>query len=34
VGWNAFKRLAAGLSADQKTDLFSRTASSFYRLEE
>jgi L-fuconolactonase len=34
VGWNAFKRLAAGLSADEKTDLFSRTASSFYRLEE
>lgn len=33
VLWNAFKRLAAGCSADEKTDLFSRTAATVYRLE-
>jgi L-fuconolactonase len=32
VLWNAFKRLAAGCSADEKADLFSRTAASVYRL--
>ncbi|HEX5325217.1 MAG TPA: amidohydrolase family protein [Acetobacteraceae bacterium] len=32
VGWNAFKRLAAGASATEKTALFSGTASRFYRL--
>jgi predicted TIM-barrel fold metal-dependent hydrolase len=31
--WNAFKRLAAGYSADEKTALFSGTASRVYRLE-
>ena len=30
--WNAFKRLAAAASADEKTALFSGTASRFYRL--
>jgi L-fuconolactonase len=30
--WNAFKRTAAGCSAAEKTALFSRTASRFYRL--
>ena len=30
--WNAFKRLAAGASADEKTALFSGTASRVYRL--
>jgi L-fuconolactonase len=30
--WNAFKRLAAGLSADEKTALFSGTASRVYRI--
>jgi len=30
--WNAFKRIAAGCSADEKTALFSGTASRFYRL--
>ena len=32
VGWNAFKRLAAGASAAEKAALFSGTARSFYRL--
>ena len=32
VLWNAFKRLAAGCSADEKADLFSRTAARVYRL--
>ncbi|MEK9281067.1 amidohydrolase family protein [Bradyrhizobium sp. ISRA442] len=30
--WNAFKRIAAGASADEKAWLFNRTARSFYRL--
>jgi L-fuconolactonase len=33
VLWNAFKRLAAGASADEKTALFSGTAKRVYRLE-
>ncbi len=32
VGWNAFKRLASGASAPEKADLFSGTATRFYRL--
>ncbi len=32
VLWNAFKRIAAGCSAEQKADLFSRTATRVYRL--
>lgn len=32
VLWNAFKRLAAGASADEKTALFSGTAQRVYRL--
>ncbi len=32
VGWNAFKRLAAGASASEKADLFGGTATRFYRL--
>ena len=32
VFWNAFKRIAAGCSATEKTALFSGTASKFYRL--
>jgi len=32
VGWNAFKRLAAGASAAEKADLFTGTATRFYRL--
>ena len=32
VGWNAFKRLAAGASAEEKADLFWRSATRFYRL--
>jgi predicted TIM-barrel fold metal-dependent hydrolase len=32
VLWNAFKRLAAGYSADEKTALFSGTAKRIYRL--
>ncbi len=32
VLWNAFKRLAAGYSADEKTALFSGTARRVYRL--
>ena len=31
--WNAFKRLAAGYSADEKTALFSGAAKKAYRLE-
>jgi L-fuconolactonase len=30
--WNAFKRLAAGYSADEKAALFHRTAQRFYSL--
>jgi predicted TIM-barrel fold metal-dependent hydrolase len=30
--WNAMKRLAAGASADEKADLFWRTAGRFYRM--
>ena len=30
--WNAFKRIAAGASADEKTALFSGTAKRSYRL--
>ena len=30
--WNAFKRIAGGCSADEKTALFSGTAARFYRL--
>src|SRR5213082_842610 len=33
VFWNAFKRVAAGCSADEKTALFSGTARRFYRLD-
>ncbi|WP_137125216.1 amidohydrolase [Roseomonas sp. HF4] len=33
AGWNAFKRLAAGASAEEKADLFWRSATRFYRLE-
>jgi len=32
VLWNAFKRIAAGYSADEKTALFSGAASKAYRL--
>ena len=32
VGWNAMKRMAAGASADEKADLFWRSAARFYRL--
>jgi predicted TIM-barrel fold metal-dependent hydrolase len=32
VLWNAFKRMAAGASADEKTALFSGTASRVYRI--
>jgi L-fuconolactonase len=32
VFWNAFKRIAAGFSASEKTALFSRTATKFYKL--
>lgn len=31
--WNAFKRMAAQYSADEKADLFAGTAARFYRLE-
>jgi L-fuconolactonase len=31
--WNAFKRIAAGCSPDEKTALFSGTARRFYRLD-
>ena len=33
VGWNTFKRLAAGASAAERTDLFWRTAARVYRLD-
>jgi predicted TIM-barrel fold metal-dependent hydrolase len=32
VMWNAFKRLAAGCSGDEKNALFHNTALKFYRL--
>jgi predicted TIM-barrel fold metal-dependent hydrolase len=32
VFWNACKRLAQGMSAGEKADLFCKTASRFYRL--
>jgi predicted TIM-barrel fold metal-dependent hydrolase len=32
VMWNAFKRLAAGYSADEKAGLFFNTAQRTYRL--
>ncbi|PWS37046.1 amidohydrolase [Falsiroseomonas bella] len=32
VGWNAMKRIAAGASAEEKADLFWRSAARFYRL--
>jgi predicted TIM-barrel fold metal-dependent hydrolase len=32
VGWNTFKRLAAGASEQEKADLFWRSAARFYRL--
>ena len=31
--WNAFKRIAAGASADEKLAMFSGTARRIYRLE-
>lgn len=34
VVWNAFKRLAQGASAEEKADLFSRTAARAYRIAE
>ncbi|MFM0349101.1 amidohydrolase family protein [Paraburkholderia sp. RL17-347-BIC-D] len=33
IGWNAMKRLVAGASTDEKTNLFWRSASRFYRLQ-
>ena len=33
VLWNAFKRIAAIYSADEKRDLFHNTAARFYRLQ-
>jgi predicted TIM-barrel fold metal-dependent hydrolase len=33
VIWNAFKRISAGASADERADLFRRTAARFYRLD-
>jgi len=32
VLWNAFKRLASAMSANEKAALFSRTAAATYRL--
>lgn len=32
TGWNAMKRIASGASADEKADLFWRSAARFYRL--
>jgi L-fuconolactonase len=32
TGWNAFKRLTAGFSADEKADMFCETARRVYRL--
>lgn len=34
TGWNAMKRIATGASADEKADLFWRSATRFYRLSE
>jgi len=34
VIWNAFKRVAAGFSADEKVALFSQTAARFFRLQD
>ena len=34
IGWNAMKRIAASASADEKADLFRRSAARFYRLAE
>jgi L-fuconolactonase len=34
VAWNAYKRVAAGCSADEKRALFHDTAAKFYRLDE
>jgi predicted TIM-barrel fold metal-dependent hydrolase len=34
IGWNAMKRIAAGASAEERTDLFWRSAARFYRLPE
>jgi len=31
--WNAFKRIAAGASAEDKAELFAGTATRVYRLE-
>jgi predicted TIM-barrel fold metal-dependent hydrolase len=33
VIWNAFKRSTAGASKDERTELFSGTATRIYRLE-
>jgi predicted TIM-barrel fold metal-dependent hydrolase len=33
VLWNAYKRMTSGASEEEKTDLFSRSAQRFYRLE-
>ncbi|WP_332837785.1 amidohydrolase family protein [Neoroseomonas rubea] len=33
VGWNAFKRVTAGATAEEKADLFWRSAARFYRLD-
>jgi L-fuconolactonase len=32
VLWNAFKRIAAGASADERRALFHDTAAGFYRI--
>ena len=32
VGWNAMKRIATGAGAEEKADLFWRSAARFYRL--
>jgi predicted TIM-barrel fold metal-dependent hydrolase len=32
VTWNAFKRLTQHASADEKNDLFHKTATHFYKL--
>jgi L-fuconolactonase len=32
IGWNAMKRIATGASAEEKHDLFWRSAARFYRL--
>jgi predicted TIM-barrel fold metal-dependent hydrolase len=32
VGWNAMKRIAGGAGAEEKADLFWRSAARFYRL--